>query len=435
IDAGLEPVRVIGEFARQAGLHFLPSVRMNDLHFTCDPLQSPLTPQFWFDHQDLVVRSVPKEISSWYEHAPDFTHDVVRQYRMDLIDEILERFADTVDGIELDFLRHPVFLPDGEGPARGHLVTDMVRRVRARLQQMSEASGRPHWLLVRAPTDLDSCRRVGLEVDLWIEQKLIDVVIPASHYFATYDMPIDSVVDVARAHGCRVHPSLFPSHFDAWPFDIERAVPPAPYVKHGPIISPRRMRGAAANYWRMGVDGLAVYNLHLDRTAHADTLYRMLRDLAAPACLRRADKIFAITKSTWLSDHPVSFRKQLPADLAADQPQTFTLIIGEDFDDRRTAPLLDRCVLRAGLRRIAPSVVATIEVNGTRLPTSDLAPVKGSPAVFEKHPLLAEAFVNAPIEDRGCLRQGPNEIRIALDQPATVTDIEMLATWRCSENA
>lgn len=424
LDAGLDPVRVVAEQARGVGLLFLPSFRVNDLHFTADPEGSFLTPRFWFEHQDLVVGTVPKSISSWYEQAPDFSHEIVRCYKLAVIDEILDRYADTLDGLELDFLRHPVFFPDGAGPQRGHLITELVRHVRRRLDAMARTAARPHHLLVRVPTDLETCRNVGLEVDRWIIEGLIDVVIPATHYFTAYDMPITPLVDLAHDHDQLVFPSLYPRQVDAWPF-ADHGAACVPFSKHGPPITPRRMRGAAANYRAMGVDGFALFNFHLDRSDRSDVLYRMIRDLATPSCLHRADKVFAITKPGWLSDHPVSFRKRLPVKVVAGEAYVFELFVGEDFDD----PVIGRtCRLRLGWRGLAPDAKIAVDLNGRPQAVEASTPVVCGQAMLERNELLADCFVPMMVAGTS-LCVGVNAVTVRADRAATLTDVELLVAY------
>ncbi len=437
LDAGVEPVRVVAEYAKEVGLLFLPSLRVNDLHFTGEDHKTK-TLKFWMEHKDLVVGTVAPELPSQYEKSLDFTHEAVRKYKLDLIHEILDRFGYTIDGIELDFLRHPIYFPAGQGEAKGHLITEMVRKVRQRLDQMAKDNGRKYYLIVRVPTDLDSCRRVGLHVDSWLEERLIDVLIPGSHYFTTYEMPIESLVELAHKVGCKVHPCLFPKQIDSWPFpDVPEPKycpdPPGPFGKHGYRITPRRVRAAAANYRSMGVDGFALFNLHLDRgldrTEYADQGYRTLCDLAEPVCLKRTSKVFAITKHSWLGDYQVSFRKQLPADLSAGQGQTFTLMVGEDFDDKATRRTPPDCRLRLGFRGLEPKLPVEIVLNGQCLlsgsPGAKYTTVKCDKELLAKTNQLAEAFVLLPLDDLSFLRQGNNEIQIKVSNPTTLTDVEL----------
>ncbi|HEY1048977.1 MAG TPA: hypothetical protein VGE39_04455, partial [Prosthecobacter sp.] len=46
-EAGLDAPRIVGIRARERGLRFYPSYRMNDAHYCSDPLEYPLTGKFW----------------------------------------------------------------------------------------------------------------------------------------------------------------------------------------------------------------------------------------------------------------------------------------------------------------------------------------------------------------------------------------------------
>ena len=65
--------------AKQQGLEFVPSLRMNDTHFLNKdpPLVHPLTGEFWMQNRNLTIDG----------GALDFTHQKVRDYRMGQINE------------------------------------------------------------------------------------------------------------------------------------------------------------------------------------------------------------------------------------------------------------------------------------------------------------------------------------------------------------
>src|SRR5262249_18278012 len=62
-EAGLDAPRIVGEHARERGLKFIPSYRMNDAHYCSDPLNYPLTGRFWMEHQDASLGVSP--VTGW----------------------------------------------------------------------------------------------------------------------------------------------------------------------------------------------------------------------------------------------------------------------------------------------------------------------------------------------------------------------------------
>jgi hypothetical protein len=53
----------------------------------------------------------------------------VRRYHLAILSEMVERWGAHVDGVELDFMRHPAFFRVEEAAAQGYLLTDLVAAV------------------------------------------------------------------------------------------------------------------------------------------------------------------------------------------------------------------------------------------------------------------------------------------------------------------
>src|SRR5690606_8360724 len=120
------------------------SLRMNDSHIMRDPENYPLTGEFYLANRDLIIKDGPWPFNQkMYANLLDYTHEKVRNYRLDVIFEAIDRNVQYIDGFELDFNRVQVFFPAGKGEERAHLITDLVRKVRRKLDQVSAKQGRP----------------------------------------------------------------------------------------------------------------------------------------------------------------------------------------------------------------------------------------------------------------------------------------------------
>ena len=69
----------------------------------------------------------------------DYARPEVRSHVAALVIDLFERF-DT-DGVELDFMRHPAFIRVEEAYGSRHLITDMLRRIRARMDEVAASTG------------------------------------------------------------------------------------------------------------------------------------------------------------------------------------------------------------------------------------------------------------------------------------------------------
>ena len=219
--------------AKQQGLEFVPSLRMNDTHFLNKdpPLVHPLTGEFWMQNRDLTIDG----------GALDFTHQKVRDYRMGQINELIDSYA--ADGFEMDFSRQPIIFPKGSGQRKQNLVTEMVRKARQRLDQKGEKDGKRRFLIVRVPHLLARCQDYGFDLGAWMKEGLVDYVVPASpdRYFQ-FDIPLAEFLVLAERTDSKCRVVAGPDSYKA---------------------TPAMYRAAIANYYTLGQqDHVPVQLLH-----------------------------------------------------------------------------------------------------------------------------------------------------------------------------
>jgi len=413
MQAGIDPIRVSAQRAREHGLHFVPSYRMNDDHFMFDPLHYPMTGQFWLEHHErLKIRESPILSDPHYGQLLDFSHPEVRDFRLAVIREIIDRYQNEMDGIELDFNRVQVFFPYGKAERRAHVMTDLVARVRRHLDQVGLKNGRQYYLFARVPPTPKNCRWAGLDVPTWTERQLVDVLIPAQLMTLAHDMPVDAFVQMAQPHGVKVYPALYPRTQWGWP--LSGTSPPTRY--HGAVTrlaTPELFRGAAANYWRMGASGFQLFNFRTSEVPFTDRLYRIMRDLADPACLRMANKAFAVTPGYYLDyEDTYQYRKQLPAEVTMGEPCTLDLLVGDEVTD---PPAPDHVLLRVGLRNASEEHNWELCLNeellhegalGEQLVATPDAPQQIAPT----------HYLHLTIDDPGLVDQGHNRLTLRIVQ-------------------
>ncbi|MDZ4697755.1 MAG: hypothetical protein SGI86_21645 [Deltaproteobacteria bacterium] len=417
ITAGVDVFRVAGEHARAAGLRFFPSYRMNDDHFVFDPFEYPLTGEFWLNNHERLrmgEENSPIESQKAYGQLLDFSHKEVRDFRLAIIREVIDRYGDISDGIELDFNRVQMLFARGKAEANAHLVTEMVGEVRRMLDEASKKNSREMYLVVRVPPTLKNCRWAGLEVEKWIRDRMVDVVCPSQLMTLAHDMPIDEFVKLAEPVGVKVYPSLYPRTSYQWPFVMVPS--PATYaVPARREVEPDLVRGAASNYWHMGAAGFQLFNFHHEDMAarpFSDRFYRILRDLADPAALTIADKRFAVTPAYYL-DHEDSYeyRKQLPVLLAEGVPTIVRIYVGEDLQANLTRDTPPYVAVRLGLSKIPADASIEMKLNG-RLPVGSFGRQSMIEASGARPPDAGDHWAQLRMDDHTIIRQGWNEVVI-----------------------
>jgi len=359
---GIDQIKVIMDRAVEQGLEFVPSLRMNDGHFGQKEVASkhPLTSKFWMDNPELAITPGSERFP---DCLLDFTHQKVRKYRLAQIEEIIQRYA--VDGIELDFTRHYFFFPAGK--ERPELLTELVGKTRASLDDKSRQDGKRRMLIVRVAGSLAECRRLGCDVPAWIGQGLVDYVVPSSpnRYF-TYDLPINEFADLAQGTLCRVVASP-----DSWK------------------ATPEIYRAGILNYYARGQRDTYLFNFFTARSEqreyfpYRDEDYALLRDLKGPVNLWGRSKHFG-------SDQFLVGNGITVAD--SGKPYPVEVYVGEDLPAIHRARFLESARWQVKLDELKPGEEIELTLNGHALPIHS---VEGSSIVFEGKDALPELGRNA----------------------------------------
>ena len=376
------PLTALARLYHEAGIDLFASVRMNE-HYDIDPA-SPRYGRLRREHPELLIGRQGEELAQssleWgIRTGLNYTFPEVRGFMTRIVFELFEKFD--VDGVELDFMRHPAFFRIEEAYANRYLMTDMVKRIRERMKEVAAEKGRPLELGVRVPPTLADCKRIGIDVAEWMAEGLVDIVV-AGGGFMPFDMPIQEFVEVARGAYCRVYGCL-------------------EYLR--PTQDDEVVRGVASRYWSAGVDGLYFMNYH---SRDAGWKRRMLNQVAYPAALGRLDKRYELDHSTRLATKAqlgLSFRNAIPAaQLPVRLEETLTgrgavLRLGIP-DDPGTA---EKTVLTLRLENASPEDKFELSVNRV--------PVAWEPGRVTQTDEHLQLDVDSPP-----LKRGDNELEVRL---------------------
>lgn len=189
VNQGLDMYKIWIERFRHIGISPWISIRTNDIHNTDDDLH-PLQSDFFVQNKHMR-RATPYRPASLYEdHALCYEYAEVRQNYLDMIQELLDNYD--CDGLEMDWMREIYLLRVGREPQGMHLITQIMRDVRAMLNNAAKKFNRTKKLAVRMPPTAETALRYGLDVLTWAQEGLIDLVIPTPRWSSCdSDMPID----------------------------------------------------------------------------------------------------------------------------------------------------------------------------------------------------------------------------------------------------
>ena len=217
----------------------------------------------------------------WLIQAPwgfyywNFAFQGVRDYKLQVLREVAEMYD--ADGLQIDFARNPVLFPAGTQWENRHHLTSFMRQLRHSLLEVERDRGRPLLLAVRIPENLMGCHFDGLEVERWVKEGLVDLLIPGCGA-AEIDGP--GFRRLVAGTPVRIYPSWDPIH----PNDGYRQ-PPIEY-----------WRGLYSRWWAQGADGVHVFNITPEDTIWTSEPGGRLGEIGNPEVMRYRDKVFFVER-------------------------------------------------------------------------------------------------------------------------------------------
>ena len=251
IGQGTDTLRVMVDYCHANGLECFWSMRMNDTHDGAHRPDKPypLFPKLKEQRPDLLNGSFKERPRHGSWTSVNYALPEVRDLAFRYIEEVCRGYE--VDGIELDYFRHMSYLKSvawgGEASAaerRG--ITDLMRRVRAVAEEVGLRRGRPLLVAVRVPDSVQYARRVGLDLEAWMREGLVDIMI-GSGYFRLN--PWQEWVALGEPYGVAMAAGLSESRTGGEDERFGRG-------------RAETYRARAMQAWRAGVDAVYIFNIY-----------------------------------------------------------------------------------------------------------------------------------------------------------------------------
>ena len=249
--AGTDPLKVVTDFGHKHGMEVMWSFRMNDTHDGASADYGPVmlrANKLKTAHPEYLIGTPKNKPKFGVWTAVDYTLPEIRDLAFRYLEEVCQRYD--VEGVELDFFRHPVFFRRAAmtGTAcddnERALMTDLIRRIRTMTEAEGLRRGRPFLIAVRLPDSAEYCRDIGLDLEKWLSEGLVDMLMP-SGYFRLNEW--DYSVALGHKYGVKVYPSL----------DESRVRDLNAKAMRSTVGS---YRGRAAAVWQAGADGVYLFN-------------------------------------------------------------------------------------------------------------------------------------------------------------------------------
>lgn len=179
IDQGTDTLEVMCDFARANGKEIFFSMRMNDTHDAGGVQYEYAFPQLKKDHPEWLMSTIGNDPPYGRWSAVDYGVPEIRALALAYFEEVCQNYD--VDGIELDFFRHPFFFRShvfggtATDTDRGQM-TQLMRDIRTMTEQIGMERGSPILVSVRIPDSMGWCSDIGLDVPQWLQEGLIDTM-------------------------------------------------------------------------------------------------------------------------------------------------------------------------------------------------------------------------------------------------------------------
>ncbi len=392
-----DPTPVMVEGIHRHGLEVFGSIRMNDTHDAFGMPEGKLVYPPKVAHPEWLLGEqsqkgspfTTQEAAMW--SGLNFGLPEVREDRLWWVRHTAENYD--LDGIDLNFFRMPWYFKPGEEEAGASLMTDLIQGAHRIVRKVSESRQRPLLLGVRVPGTLQACNRIGLDVETWLKQGWVDRMLIGGGY-TVFTNPAREMVKLGHRHD----------------------VPVYPCINCGLRVfgSDETMRGAAANIFSAGADGIYLWNYHYRQVPMlaygrpVPKAYGLLEDIQSASSLQFRDKRFGVDYIQDIGPYAIaSHPGQLPLELSRGNPGPAVKVELPVGDDLEAAGGADR----------PGSVRLDLDVEGLNRGERIAGRLNGEE-------LALEAGEDAPegLERLGCpvqaamVRQGMNRLEVRVEK-------------------
>lgn len=331
--AGIDPLEIHVQEAKRIGVDPWFRISMNDWHHVDTEAGAVYRlggSKFYEERGDLLIGK--EGAAGWGEHLQDkeenpsfvktmaclqdFAHDEVRALRRDIAVEVCERYDCT--GFLFDFMRVPGYFRFGEERNNAPLITQMLRETRAGLADVGKVRNRHVGLAVRVPDSIDGAKRLGLDVDEWVDEELVDVLVTSPFFAQEMEHDVGEWVNLGRNSRVSIiacmEEGYLAGHTDGhnrWFYN--------PPLMTG--MTTEMVRGLAARHHSREVDGLYVFNWFgtpLTYGPEKDLAANCLDDVVDRERLRYRDKTFALMRSNESFPNCMRNKWQIPVRITRD---------------------------------------------------------------------------------------------------------------------
>lgn len=283
---GTDCLEIVLNFCHANNLELFWGMRMNDTHDASNqpgPIACFYNNKIKSEHPERLLKNRAKNQKYGAWSAVDYAIEDIREYAYRFVEEICDNYD--IDGIELDFFRHPVFFTTtAEGyPATQeecYMMTELMVRIKEYIIRKSVERQRAILFAIKVPDSLDYAKTIGLDLKAWLEKGLPDIIITGG-YFKMNDHPYS--VLLAKKYDVKYIASL-----DENRIADEKARADRDSVKC--------YRARAQTAFSAGADGVFLFNYNAnDLRGYSGDNSSVTGDMADPEKMKTKDKDYFVS--------------------------------------------------------------------------------------------------------------------------------------------
>ena len=390
---GRDALEITIDFCRQHGLEIFYSNRMNDSH---DSLDTSILYDIRRQHPEWSLGT--QEEGGKYDRTDirsrwsvwNFERPEIRGLTVEALREVCARYD--IDGLEIDFRGKLYFPPTMrlEAVTQQHLemMNEMMRELRKATEEEGLRRGRPILIAARCADDLEMSPQVGLDVETWLKEGLIDIL-----QTGVSMTPVGPLIELAHRYEVPAYP-LVNVKYKAEGY-LDRAV----------------WRGEALLRWAQGGDGIYMFNVF-------DPTQPLWWELGEPEELLRTDTSYVC--GPWRqpdNNAGLVTKLSIPASrwpvvvTASVGTEPVPLSIGQDLTEPAPQRRRRSLALRIYITGMTPAHKLLVKLNGHTLHDGILVLDAEAPALRDKAKPVCIVYHNPEVS---MFRLGSNELEFSL---------------------
>ena len=245
-----------------------------------------------------------------------------------------------------------------------------MRDIRITLLDIGEKRGRPLLLAARVPEDLMGCHFDGMDVETWVRDFLVDILVVGTR---TANADIAAFRHIVKGTPIKLYPSFDDHHSTDGYREPDLEI----------------WRGTCANWWCQNPDGMHTFNLMVSSPQSAqnlglspsprwETQRKIFSEIGSPETLKGQDKVFFVERrggghaeyvvpspANWHTPRHMYFQTNmlaaLPAALADDGGEDTLLTLNVADDVKAVSAEIDQMTLRIAISDEAGAALSVDE--------------------------------------------------------------------------